>query len=61
MFLDLKQKPVLTQKLIMTPQLQQGIKLLQLSRVEFMETVRQELAENPGIGDILDRLISDNL
>ncbi|GFM35444.1 RNA polymerase sigma-54 factor [Desulfovibrio psychrotolerans] len=31
----------------MTPQLQQAIKLLQLSRLELMETVQQELLENP--------------
>ncbi len=31
----------------MTPQLQQAIKLLQLSRMELLETVQQELLENP--------------
>ena len=31
----------------MTPQLQQAIKLLQLSRIELLETVKQELMENP--------------
>lgn len=31
----------------MTPQLQQAIKLLQLSRLELVETVQQELLENP--------------
>lgn len=31
----------------MTPQLQQAIKLLQLSRLELLETVQQELMENP--------------
>jgi DNA-directed RNA polymerase specialized sigma54-like protein len=49
MFLDLRQKPILTHKLLMTPQLQQAIKMLQLSRVELEETVRQELAENPAL------------
>ena len=37
----------LTQKLIMTPQLQQAIKLLQLSRLELSQVVSQELIENP--------------
>ncbi len=37
----------LSQQLIMTPQLQQAIKLLQLSRMELIETVQQELLENP--------------
>ena len=37
----------LQQKLIMTPQLQQAIRLLQLSRLELSQTVTQELTENP--------------
>lgn len=37
----------LSQKLIMTPQLQQAIKLLQLSRLELAQSVEQELTENP--------------
>src|SRR5450756_1929697 len=37
----------LQQKLIMTPQLQQAIKLLQLSRLELVQSVTQELVENP--------------
>ena len=36
----------LSQKLIMTPQLQQAIKLLQLSRLELADLVQQELQEN---------------
>jgi len=36
-----------TQQLVMTPQLQQAIKLLQLSRMELLEMVNQELLENP--------------
>ncbi|NIQ08132.1 MAG: RNA polymerase sigma-54 factor, partial [Gammaproteobacteria bacterium] len=37
----------LSQQLVMTPQLQQAIKLLQLSRMELMDVVREELEENP--------------
>ena len=37
----------LSQQLVMTPQLQQAIKLLQLSRIELIETVNQELEANP--------------
>jgi len=37
----------LTQQLIMTPQLQQAIKLLQLSRIELLETIYQEMETNP--------------
>ncbi len=37
----------LTQKLIMTPSLQQAIKLLQLNRLELQDVLTQELVENP--------------
>jgi len=37
----------LTQKLIMTPSLQQAIKLLQLNRIELQDVLTQELVENP--------------
>ena len=47
MALELRQQLKLAQQLIMTPQLQQAIKLLQLSRLELVETVQQELLENP--------------
>ena len=47
MGLELRQQLKLTQQLVMTPQLQQAIKLLQLSRLELVETVQQELLENP--------------
>jgi len=46
----------LSQKLIMTPQLQQAIKLLQLSRLELVQSVAQELTENP----VLEELSSDS-
>ncbi len=38
----------------MTPQLQQAIRLLQLSRVELLETVQQELLENPFLEESFD-------
>jgi len=47
MALELRQQLKLTQQLVMTPQLQQAIKLLQLSRLELMDTVQQEMLENP--------------
>ena len=43
----MRQDLKLTQQLVMTPQLQQAIKLLQLSRTELIETVHQALQENP--------------
>jgi len=47
MALEIKQDLKLTQQLIMTPQLQQAIKLLQLSRMELQEVITQEMKENP--------------
>ena len=47
MALELKQQVRLSQQLVMTPQLQQAIKLLQLSRKELVDLVQQELQENP--------------
>jgi RNA polymerase sigma-54 factor len=47
MAFELKQNLKLTQQLIMTPQLQQAIKLLQLTRLELTDTISQELEENP--------------
>ena len=47
MALELRQQLKLTQQLVMTPKLQQAIKLLQMSRLELVETIQQELLENP--------------
>jgi RNA polymerase sigma-54 factor len=41
--LDLRQ----SQNLVMTPQLQQAIKLLQLSNLELAEFIEGEIAQNP--------------
>lgn len=38
-----------TQKLIMTPQLQQAIKMLQLSTIELSQRIEEELVENPAL------------
>ena len=46
--LDLK----LSQKLIMTPQLQQAIKLLQLSRLELQQSLAQHLLDNPLLDEV---------
>ncbi len=47
MALELRLQVKLSQQLVMTPQLQQAIKLLQLSRMELVDVVTEELAENP--------------
>ncbi len=59
MALDLRLQVKLSQQLVMTPQLQQAIKLLQLSRAELLDVVTEELAENPLLeegGDVKDEL-----
>ena len=52
MAFELKQNLKLSQQLIMTPQLQQAIKLLQLSRLELVETINQEMQENPLLEEV---------
>src|ERR687884_1272969 len=47
MGMEMRQHLKLSQQLVMTPQLQQAIKLLQLSRMELVELVRTEMVENP--------------
>jgi RNA polymerase sigma-54 factor len=47
MALELRQQVKLSQQLVMTPQLQQAIKLLQLGRLELAETIQQEIEQNP--------------
>jgi len=61
MALELRQQLKLTQQLIMTPQLQMAIKLLQLSRLELLDTIRQELEENPALEEIQDSGSDENL
>lgn len=52
MAFELKQSLRLSQQLVMTPQLQQAIKLLQLTRMELQEVVNQELMENPVLEEL---------
>jgi RNA polymerase sigma-54 factor len=47
MALELKQQLRISQQLVMTPQLQQAIKLLQLNQLELVDLVQDELQENP--------------
>jgi RNA polymerase sigma-54 factor len=54
MSMEIKQHLKLSQQLVMTPQLQQAIKLLQLSRIELVDMVRDELLENPVLEDAVD-------
>ncbi|WP_435550218.1 RNA polymerase factor sigma-54 [Desulfobacterium sp. N47] len=54
MALEFRQQLKLSQQLVMTPQLQMAIKLLQLSRLELVETIRQELETNPLLEESFD-------
>jgi len=54
MALELRQQLKLSQQLVMTPQLQQAIKLLQLSRLELVESIQLELMENPLLEEVLE-------
>ena len=49
MALELRQVQRLAQQLVMTPQLQQATKLLQLSRFELEDLISRELQENPAL------------
>src|SRR6266851_2455150 len=54
MSIEIKQHLKLSQQLVMTPQLQQAIKLLQLSRMELVDMVRDEMLENPILEDSIE-------
>jgi len=47
MAMEIKQSLRMSQQLVVTPQLQQAIRLLQLSRLELETLVQKELTENP--------------
>lgn len=52
MALEIKLSQKLSQTLVMTPQLQQAIKLLQLGRQEYLDVLGQELLENPVLEEL---------
>ena len=54
MAMEMRQQLKLSQQLVMTPQLQQAIKLLQLSRMELVDLVREEMMENPVLEDDIE-------
>ncbi len=59
MAMGLKMSMKLSQQLRMTPQLQQAIKLLQMSRMELETAVRKELIENPVLEEVQDGVGDD--
>lgn len=52
MALEQKLSLKLTQKLVMTPSLQQAIKLLQMTRTELEGVITQEMVENPTLEEV---------
>ncbi len=61
MALEHKLELKLSQKLILTPQLQQAIKLLQMPQLELSQTLTQELVENPFLEEILEETTKEEL
>jgi len=60
MAFKIEQRIGLGQQLVMTPQLQQAIKLLQLNRMELAEVINQELMENPILEELAETPEGDN-
>jgi RNA polymerase sigma-54 factor len=56
---ELKQTLKLSQQLVMTPQLQQAIKLLQLNHLELADLVQQEMVENPVLEEQIEQRKDD--
>src|SRR3954467_15860676 len=54
MALEIKQSLRLSQQLVMTPQLQQASKLLQLNCMELAEVVNQEMMQNPILEELTE-------
>ncbi len=59
MALELKQQIKLSQQLVMTQRLQQAISLLQLSRLELVDTISSELMENPFLEEGSEEFAND--
>ena len=55
MALEIKQQQRMSQQLVITPQLRQAIKILQVSRAELEQLVEEELEENP----VLEEAVTD--
>ncbi len=55
MAMEMKQSLRMTQSLVMTPQLQMAIKLLQLNQLEMVEAIQAEMLENPMLEEKQER------
>jgi len=61
MSIALNQQLRLSQQLVMTPQLQQAIKMLQLNRLELADAIQQEIEENVTLDDTVDDFDKDGV
>jgi RNA polymerase sigma-54 factor len=61
MGLEAKLVQKMGQSLMMTPQLQQAIKLLQLGRLEYKDAIERELLENPALEDMREETQASGL
>ncbi|MEW6213664.1 MAG: RNA polymerase factor sigma-54 [Nitrospirota bacterium] len=61
MALETRLELKLAQKLILTPQLQQAIKLLQMPQLELSQILNQELIENPFLEESIDEITTEEL
>ena len=52
MAFELRQELKLSQQLVMTPQLQLAIKLLQMCKMELVDVIQQEMVENPMLEEV---------
>lgn len=51
----------LSQKLVLTPQLQMAIRLLQMPQLELTQTITQELTENPFLEELPDEMTLEDM
>lgn len=56
MAFDTRLRMLQTQRMIMTPMLQQAIGLLQLSRLELVQELRQQMEQNPLLEEVLEEV-----
>ncbi|MBP2670219.1 MAG: rpoN [candidate division NC10 bacterium] len=56
MAFDTRLRMLQTQRMIMTPMLQQAIGLLQLSRLELVQELRQQIEQNPLLEEVLEEV-----
>lgn len=61
MAFDTRLRMLQTQRMIMTPMLQQAISLLQLSRLELVQELRQQLEQNPVLEEALEEATDPQL